>query len=137
MKLIVCVDDNFGISFNKRRQSFDTLQMEDVKKIILNKKVYLTSYTYDLYKSMDLNFEIIDEDTEFLNDSFFIYEGDFIEKVFENVTEIICYYWNRNYPFDKTFEDFKSFKEIDNFSFKGKSHDKITRKKYVKENLND
>lgn len=131
MKLVVCVDDNFGISFNKRRQSFDFLQRDDLKNIILDKKVYLTEYSYDLYKDLNLNFEIVDKNfKDFLDDSFFIYEGKFLEKIIFKVDEIICYFWNRDYPFDETFDILDDFKEVESFSFKGKSHDKITRKIY-------
>ena len=55
MKLVVCVDDNFGILFNKRRQSSDKMQRMDLKNIVLNSKVYLSRYSYDLYKDMDLS----------------------------------------------------------------------------------
>lgn len=131
MKLVVCVDDNFGILFNKRRQSLDLNQRMDLKKIILDKKVYLTEYSYDLYKDLSLNFEIIKEDSDcFIDDSFFIYEGEFLEKFISKVDEIICYFWNREYPFDETFDILDEFKEIESFSFKGKSHEKITRKIY-------
>lgn len=134
MKLVVCLDDNFGILFNKRRQSSDEIQRIDLKNIIKEKKVYLTEYSFDLYKDLNLDFEIIDENSSnFLDDSFFIYEGEFLEKVIEKVDEIICYFWNRDYPFDESFEILENFKLIESFDFKGKSHDKITRKIFIKE----
>ena len=136
MKLVVCVDDNFGILFNKRRQSSDKMQRMDLKNIVLNSKVYLSRYSYDLYKDMDFNFEIVDENMveniHIEDDSFFIYEGEFLEKFIEKVDEIICYFWNRDYPFDKTFDILDEFKEISRFDFKAKSHDKIERKIYVR-----
>lgn len=133
MKLVVCLDDNFGILFNNRRQSSDVVQREDFKKIVLDKKVYLSEYSYDLYKDMDLNFEVISEETEISEDSFFIYEGEFLEKILENVDEIILYFWNRVYPADTDFEIPTGFKEIESFDFVGNSHDKISRKLYIKE----
>ena len=53
-----------------------------------------------------------------------------LEKVFENdITKVILYYWNREYPADQYFDlelnDWILESEIE---FEGSSHEKITRK---------
>ena len=133
MKLIVCVDDNYGILFNKRRQSMDAVQRNDVKKIVENSKVYMSEYTFDIYENMGMNLEIIDENTDPQQEGYFIYEDSFLDKFYPNIEEIICYFWNRNYPYDTIFDEVKDWKEIETFDFIGNSHEKITRKRYVKE----
>ena len=130
MKLVVCLDENNGIKFFGKRQSQDELQRKNLFELIGNLKLFLTEYSYNLYKDIEFNFEIIDENTEIIKNSVFLYEGDFLEKFLPSVDEIIVYFWNRDYPFDETFDEFLQdcWKEIETFEFKGKSHEKITRK---------
>ena len=139
MKLVVCLDKNNGISFFGKRQSQDELQRKNLFELIGNLKLFLTEYSYNLYKDIEFNFEIIDENTEIIKNSVFLYEGDFLEKFLPSVDEIIVYFWNRDYPFDETFDEFLQdcWKEIEIFEFKGKSHEKITRKIFVKENKDE
>ncbi|MFT4445069.1 hypothetical protein [Parvimonas sp. G1967] len=136
MKLVVCLDENNGIRFFHKRQSQDELQRKNLFELIGNSKLFVSEYSYDLYKDFEFNFEIIDEKTKIIENSVFLYEGDFLEKFLSLVDEIIVYFWNRNYPFDEVFEEFLKdcWKEKEVFEFKGKSHDKITRKIFVKEN---
>ena len=135
MKLVVCLDENNGIKFFGKRQSQDELQRKNLFELIGNLKLFLTEYSYDLYKDIEFNFEIIDENTEIIKNSVFLYEGDFLEKFLPSVDEIIVYFWNRDYPFDETFEEHLKniWKEKEKVEFKGKSHDEITRIRYVKE----
>ena len=136
MKLVVCLDENNGIKFFGKRQSQDELQRKNLFELIGKSKLFLSEYSYDLYKDFDFNLEIIDENTKIVEKSFFLYEGEFLEKFLPITDEIICYFWNRDYPFDETFEEFLKdcWKEKEVFEFRGKSHDKITRKIFVKEN---
>lgn len=134
MKLIVCVDDNLGISFFGKRQSMDEIQRKDVFETVKNNKVYLSQYSYDLYKDLNLDFKIVSGDEENDFDGYFIYEGEFLESFIDYIDEIICYNWNRNYPFDETFDELKKdiWKEIERLEFVGKSHEKITKIRYVR-----
>ena len=75
-------------------------------ELIGNAKLFFDKYSYDLYKDFEFNFEIIDENTEIVEDSVFLYEGEFLERFLPYVDEIIVYFWNRDYPFDETFEEF-------------------------------
>lgn len=139
MKLVVCLDENKGIRFFGKRQSQDELQRKNLFELIGNAKLFLTKYSYDLYRDFEFNFEIIDENTEIVEDSVFLYEGEFLERFLPYVDEIIVYFWNRDYPFDETFEEFLNddWKAREIFEFKGKSHEKITRKIFVKENKDE
>ncbi len=134
MKLIVCVDDNLGISFFGKRQSMDEIQRKDVFETVKNNKVYLSQYSYDLYKDLNLDVKIVSGDEENNFDGYFIYEGEFLESFIDYIDEIICYNWNRNYPFDETFDELKKdiWKEIERLEFVGKSHEKITKIRYVR-----
>mgnify|MGYP000596233867 CR=1 FL=1 len=94
MKLVVCLDENNGIKFFGKRQSQDELQRKNLFELIGNLKLFLTEYSYNLYKDVEFNFEIIDENTEIIKNSVFLYEGDFLEKFLPSVDEIIVYFWN-------------------------------------------
>lgn len=139
MKLVVCLDKNNGIIFFGKRQSQDELQRKNLFELIGNSKFFLTENSFDLYQDFEFNFEIISEKTEILEDSVFLYEGEELERFLPFVDEIICYFWNRDYPFDETFEEFlkPNWKEKESFEFKGKSHEKITRKIFKRENNNE
>ena len=139
MKLVVCLDENKGIRFFGKRQSQDELQRKNLFELIGNAKLFLTKYSYDLYTDFEFNFEIIDENTEIVEDAVFLYEGEFLERFLPYVDEIIVYFWNRDYPFDETFEEFLNddWKAREIFEFKGKSHEKITRKMFLKENKDE
>ena len=139
MKLVVCLDENKGIRFFGKRQSQDELQRKNLFKLIGNAKLFLSEYSYDLYKDSKFNFEIIYENTEIVEDSVFLYEGEFLDRFLPYVDEIIVYFWNRDYPFDETFDEFLQdcWNEKEVLEFKGKSHEKITRKIFVKENKDE
>ena len=139
MKLVVCLDEKNGIRFFGKRQSQDELQRKNLFELIENSKLFLTEYSYNLYKDFEFNFEIIDENTEIVEDSVFLYEGEFLERFLPYVDEIIVYFWNRDYPFDETFDEVEQdcWKEKEVLEFKGKSHEKITRKIFVKENKDE
>lgn len=139
MKLVVCLDKNNGIRFFHKRQSQDEFQRKNLFELIGNTKFYLSEYSFELYKDFDFNFEIINKNTVIVENSIFLYEGDFLEKFLPSVDEIIVYFWNRDYPFDEVFDEFLNYgwKERELFEFRGKSHEKITRKIFIKENKDE
>ena len=53
MNIIICLDDNNGMMFNKRRQSQDRILRADLKEFIKDKDLYMNNYSYKLYKDID------------------------------------------------------------------------------------
>lgn len=134
MIAIVCLDDDNGMCFNKRRQSRDR---EVVKDILENadKKIWVSQYSAKLFEPFQPSKLIIEDD--FLNcmgneDYCFVENFDLRDQ--ENRMEyIIIYRWNRKYPADIYFGiDLRSeeWELVDIKEFKGKSHDKITKEIY-------
>ena len=131
MKFIICIDRNNGMLFNNRRQSSDLAVIDRIIKLIDNKKLYMNHYSAELFNG---NENII------VNDGFFSLAGEddycFIESSVSNIAdanEIILINWNRNYPYDVSFDiDLISngFKKVSSENFKGHSHKKITMIKY-------
>jgi len=132
MKIIICLDDNNGFLFNSRRQSRDSKVIKDIFKIIGSAKLYINNFSADLFLNKNV---IVCEDflEKCLDEDYCFIENADFEKYTDKINAIIIYRWNRNYPFDKKFnnEILKKFhlKNIEEFT--GTSHDKITREEFV------
>ncbi|MBM6839669.1 ribonuclease Z, partial [Clostridium saudiense] len=53
MHIVVCLDDNNGMMFNKRRQSQDKLLRADISNSIGDSNLFMNHYSYKLYKDID------------------------------------------------------------------------------------
>ena len=135
MKIISCVDDDYGMMFNNRRQSRDSKVIEHVLKTVNDKKIWMNNYSKQLFEGQ--NNIVIDE--EFLekaeeNDYCFVENVEISNEKYK-IDEIILYFWNRKYPADKKFnislEEYVLENEED---FEGSSHEKITQRIYFRRN---
>lgn len=127
MKLVICLDEKNGINFNKRRQTMDIRQREDLLKLVDGEKLFLKKYSYDLYKDMSFNFEVVEKFGD--EEGYYLFEEKVPSEFLEKVDTLICYFWNRRYPFDDTFNEHNSSNwiEVERKSFDGYSHEEITR----------
>lgn len=129
MNLIVCIANNNGIMFNKRRVSKDALLIERLKGITKENKIYVSEYSKPLFDGFDNLVLSIENLTN--NDFYFLEDEDYNG----NIDKIIIYKWNRDYPADKYFDiDLSSYELISTQDFQGSSHDLITEEIYIKEN---
>lgn len=106
MKLIVCVDDRYGMMFNHRRQSQDAKVREDMLQIVGNGKLFVSPYTAGQFAETEQEKLYISE--EFLREAgaaeyCFAEAADCLKEVAEPEM-IILYGWNRRYPADSYFE---------------------------------
>lgn len=133
MKLIVCVDLDNGMLFNNRRQSKDRILIENIYNFIGNKKLWITSFSKDLFEKEKYNLFNLEEVGKIEKDDFCFIENISPKILAGDVNEIILYNWNRKYPadlyFDISLDDWQIESEIE---FEGSSHDKITQKIYRK-----
>ena len=128
MKLIVCLDDNNGMMFNKRRQSRDKVLVENILEVCKGEKLYTNEYSLKIFPENTV--EIFD-DIENIGNSFCFAEDFAVNE--ENVEEIIVYKWNRLYPADTYFNiDLAGWNLTEAVDFEGSSHEKITRERYVR-----
>lgn len=133
MKIIICIDDNKGMLFNKRRQSQDSALREDIIENLQGARLWMNSYSFGQYKAMQQ--ECIMEDESFMEHAS---EEDycFVENIsllpYETeISELIIYRWNRKYPSDTYLEIDLSCWELTGVKeFRGSSHEKITRETY-------
>ena len=126
MKLIVCLDDNNGMMFNKRRQSRDRVLIENALEFCKGEKLYTNEYSAKLFPENTVE---IFENIEQVGNSFCFVEDFTVNE--EYVDEIIVYKWNRLYPADTYFNiDLENWNLIESVDFEGSSHEKITREIY-------
>lgn len=134
MTLICCVDDNMGMTFNKRRQSRDIEVTNSVINLAKNGKLFINPYSKKLFEEAGFIDFIIQDDSslDFPDNSYFFNETA-APSVFEKAAdEIILFRWNRAYPWDIQFDiNLNSgWKLISSKEFAGKSHEKITMEVY-------
>ena len=129
MILIVCVDDNNGMMFNKRRQSRDGELIKRIENITKGKCLWTSEYSKALFSR-----EV--ETAECFLDK--AGEGEYcfnetIGDISVLPERIIIYKWNRKYPSDLKFNfDMSKMKIVSSFEFVGSSHEKITEEIYEK-----
>ena len=130
MILSVCIDDKYGMVFNKRRQSRDRAQQEDLLRWCTGRKLWMISYSAAMFEGAEV----------FVDDAFLkkAEAGDvcFVEnlplKELESQIEaIILYRWNRTYPADLRLDlELSAFHLEETIEFTGTSHEVITREIY-------
>ncbi len=128
MYIAICIDDNNGMMFNRRRQSRDRVLLDDLIKLA-NGKLYICEYSEKLLSQRkDLQTEIgyFPE-----KDGVFFAECAVTHDMVCSAEGLIVYHWNRLYPQDLAFEfdpEEEGFKLISTEEFEGSSHDVITKK---------
>ena len=128
MKLIVCLDDKNGMLFNKRRQSRDKILIENVLELCKGEKLYTNEYSSKLFPENSV--EVFDS-IENVGNEYCFAENFTVNE--EDIEKIIVYKWNRLYPADTYFNiDLAGWNLTETVDFEGSSHEKITRKIYVR-----
>lgn len=134
MNIIVCLDDNNGMLFNKRRLSSDILVTKRILYLAKSSRLWMNEYSSKLFENSIEDFFV---DDDFIHKAL---EGDycFVENIeinnhLDDVEQIIIYRWNRKYPSDLKFpteQISKKWKLCSTYEFAGKSHTKITEEIY-------
>ncbi len=130
MKIIVCVDNSFGMTFNNRRQSRDKVLIDDIIDTVKDGRLFMSEYSLPLFEG-----EKVFADEDYLekageNDYCFVERED-ISDFGDEINEIILYKWNRDYPSDFKFDfDFDDFTLVMSEDFTGNAHEKITKEVY-------
>ena len=135
MTIALCVDDRYGMMFNRRRQSKDSLLRKRLLEHVNGNKLWMNSYSATQFQPLPENV-VVDE--AFLQkaekrDVCFL-EGQISEQFPYDCERLILYSWNRKYPADTYFpaEILMSWKLKYSCDFEGSSHDQITERIYEK-----
>ncbi len=130
MKIILTLDDDNGMMFNKRRQSQDIAVREKIREITKGEKLWLNDYSGRQFADMGLAL-CVDEDFLFKAGpgEYCFVENVGILAAAERVEEFIIFRWNRKYPGD-FYPDLLPWEHgflcSGSEEFQGRSHDKIT-----------
>ena len=133
MQVIVCVDDNGGMMFNKRRQSRDRVLCECVMRLSEGHRVYMSAYSAKLFSEDDRI--IVSENylEEASGEDFCFVEKDPVTAFENERKKLIIFKWNRVYPADQYLDiDPEKMTKVQEEEFVGFSHEKITMEVYEK-----
>ena len=135
MKIIICLDKNGGMSFNRRRQSRDRIVIKDILQSVAGKTLYVHPDSASLFPKSP---NIILSET-FMNDAadeYYCFVENIALGVWEkHISEITVYNWNRVYPADMRFDiclEDDQWKLAAHAEFDGSSHKMITKNVYRK-----
>lgn len=133
--IAVCIDDNYGMMFNKRRQSQDSIIRTDLLQMCGGNRLYMNQYSHKQFQD-HLSRQIVAEE-DFLerakSGDYCFVEDRQIGPFREKIEKMILYKWNRNYPGD-FYLDVSPKKEgwslESSEDLIGFSHEKITKEVY-------
>lgn len=146
MIIITCMDNRGGLMFNGRRQSRDRAVQEDIAKLGEKAPVYMSPYSYTLFKGVgaaeggeEQPLLGIFPSENLLQETgpgvYCFLEGQSILGYQEQIEKIIFYRWNRDYPADVYWEFPMDNWELEKaMDFSGYSHETITREIYKRKN---
>ena len=131
MKLIAVIDDNYGMMFNNRRQSKDSVLIDRIADMSKENKLWVSMYSKALFPNSD-NLVLSQNFWQADKDDYCFIEDNTISFPEEHIDMIYLYKWNREYPSDIKFPEglLKDFVLLSTDEFQGSSHDKITEEIY-------
>jgi len=135
MKLIVCLDDQNGILFNKRRLSMDSSLRKRLLEQVKDGMLWMNAYSAGQFTEASDAVRIHEDYLEYAGtEDFCFLENRDIVPYAERVQQLIVYRWNRLYPSDTVFplEDlFSNWNKVSSMDFPGNSHEKLTEEVYL------
>ena len=135
MIVIACVDKKYGMLFNQRRQSQDRILRARILELTREAKLWMNEYSSNQFKEGLPSHVSVSE--EFLSlagpRDFCFVENTDLTLYQDNITGIILYHWNRDYPADHYFSlDMTQFMMQTIADFSGSSHETITEEVYTR-----
>ena len=135
MRIIVCLDEREGMTFNRRRQSRDRVVTADVLGMT-GDRLWLSPYSAPLFEEaaekLCVSEGFLDEADA--TDWCFV-EDRKVAPYREKILEVVVYRWNRHYPSDTAFDldlAAEGFHLVEREDLAGYSHEKITKERFVK-----
>ncbi|MBQ6851667.1 MAG: ribonuclease Z [Oscillospiraceae bacterium] len=135
MILIVCLDDENGMMFNKRRQSMDRCIRERILTLCAEKPLWMNTYSAGQFREQTSNLHIAENYLELAKEGEYCFvENTDVTKVVDRVERLVIFRWNRRYPADVKFPlELFSYRWTltDKVDFSGTSHERITQEVYM------
>ena len=124
----VCLDDRGGMLFFGRRQSRDRVLISELIQSTEG-KVYINKFSELLFEPHREHVVICDDPMRECPDGGTVFVENLpLLPYFDDISQIILYKWNKNYPSDKRIDiKFDAFRVVSDTAFVGSSHDKINK----------
>lgn len=133
MTVFICLDDNNGMLFHRRRQSRDKAVTEDMLQLAGQEKIWMNACSAKLFEGAADRIMVAENFLEIMQEGGCCFLENIPLKPYEDKIKIITvYYWNREYPAD-TYLDMdleENWEVVERRDFGGNSHEEITRKIY-------
>lgn len=133
MIVMLCVDDQNGMLFNRRRQSKDRILQQHVLRLVGQNRLFMSPYSKKQFTDTGVTEVVVDEDClgKAQWDDYCFVEDKDVTPYKDQIDKIILFRWNRKYPADTFFTlDISSYTLEKTEDFAGNSHDKITKEIY-------
>lgn len=138
MILVSAVDDHLGTGFNHRRQSRDEALRRDLICEAAGTPIWMSAYSLRQFKDEAAQADLRNSENFLFdagNGEFCFAENILVSVAESRAEKIILYRWNRIYPADIYFDiDLSAgWFLAESVDFAGKSHEKITKEVYLRE----
>ena len=133
MIVMVCVDDNNGMMFNKRRQSQDRVLRQRMLELTGEKKLWMNAYSKKQFsEENESRIAVVEEGFQSIQPGEYCFlENEDPAQYKDQIEELILFHWNRSYPADLHCTlDLSDWKLTETEEFAGYSHEKITKERY-------
>lgn len=131
MKLIVCLDQKDGMSFNRRRQSSDRFLLERMLELVGENPLWMNAYSAKLFEELPENVTV---DEDFLSKAgagdYCFAENVSLLPAAGRIEQLVVYRWDKVYPADRNYP-FSKGEPVSVFAFEGNSHEKIVEEIYA------
>ena len=135
MHIIVCIDQNGGMRFNRRRQSRDAAVCARILQRAAGGRLWMCPNSLGLFAPETTEAPEIRTDAAFCEaaqpgDYCFVEDPALLPRE-EAIETLILYHWNRDYPADAYFPlSLEHFTLLEQTEFPGRSHERITEEVY-------
>ena len=132
MKIVMCLDKNLGMCFNRRRLSKDRVVTEKILALSSGGMLWIHPFSAGLFEGQN-----VQSDEGFLykagtNDYCFV-ENQSLKEVEGEIEELIIFWWDRDYPSDLKLDlELSRYRKTGEEEFPGYSHERIIKEVYRK-----
>lgn len=130
MKVIVCLDDDLGMTFNHRRQSRDRVVIADILRQTEGHVLYISPFSQKLFEEGG-EYTVSDKMLDIAGEGEYCFvENEALAERVWDIEELVIYRWNRKYPADRYFDidiATEGFGLVESCELEGYSHEKITK----------
>ena len=134
MNLILCLDDNGGLSFFSRRQSMDSVLREKALELAGGQKLWMDGYSAGQFQNAPERIAVTQEPlAEIGPEDWFFLELQDWKPLLSEVRRLAVFHWNREYPSNRVFplqQVLANAKLLHREDFPGSSHENITLEVY-------